>query len=81
MEGFSSSAQRDTTVVALQCHVTPHAVPLADESQDDDRRWAGVARVAGPVWTRLPSLAVGLFGVAMLWSVEMSYSLAQRNSV
>ena len=60
------------------------AVPLADESQDDDRRWAGVARVAGPVWTRLPSLTVGLFGVAMLWSVEMSYgnvALAQRNSV
>ena len=28
MEGFSSSAQRDTTV-ALQCHVTPPAVPQA----------------------------------------------------
>lgn len=50
------------------------AVPLADEAQDDrGRRWAGVARVVGPAWTRLPSLTVGLFGVQMLWSVEMSY--------
>ncbi|KAF8552273.1 MFS general substrate transporter [Imleria badia] len=51
------------------------ALPLADEAQDDrGRRWAGVAHVVGPAWTRLPSLTVGLFGVQMLWSVEMSYA-------
>lgn len=50
------------------------AVPIADESEDDhNRRWAGVAHVAGPVWTQLPTLTIGLFGVQMLWSVEMSY--------
>ena len=50
------------------------AVPFADEAQDDhDRRWAGVGRVVGPTWTHLPSLTVGLLGVQMLWSVEMSY--------
>lgn len=46
------------------------ALPVADESRAEYR---GVARVAGPGWTRLPSLTVGLFGVQMLWSVEMSY--------
>ncbi|KAF8128960.1 major facilitator superfamily domain-containing protein [Boletus edulis] len=51
------------------------SVPLVDEAQHDhDRRWAGVARVTGPVWTQLPSLTVGLFGVQMVWSVEMSYA-------
>ncbi|KAH0831034.1 hypothetical protein J3R83DRAFT_13536 [Lanmaoa asiatica] len=51
------------------------AVPIADDAEDDhDCRWAGVARVAGPVWTQLPSLTIGLFGVQMLWSVEMSYA-------
>lgn len=50
------------------------AVPVPDEFEDDhDRRWAGVARVVGPDWARLPSLTIGLFGVQMLWSVEMSY--------
>ena len=69
-------------------YVSRHATmtgfsPIADESQDDHRRWAGVARVAGPLWTRLPSLTVGFFGVSMLWSVEMSYGKvppAHRNS-
>ena len=49
------------------------AVPVADESEDDGCRWAGVPRVVGPAWSQFPSLTVGLFGVQMLWSVEMSY--------
>ncbi|KAG8215937.1 major facilitator superfamily domain-containing protein [Butyriboletus roseoflavus] len=48
------------------------AVHIAED--DSNRRWAGVPRVAGPVWTQLPTLTVGLFGVQMLWSVEMSYA-------
>ena len=77
-QGFATKLRFCDTTVALQCHVTPPtitqaAVPLAD---DDDRRWAGVGRVAGPVWARLPSLTVGFFGVVMLWSVTPP----QRNS-
>lgn len=56
------------------------AVLAADDVDDDhDRRWSGVARVVGPPWTRLPSLTVGLFGVQMLWSVEMSYGQRHRS--
>lgn len=48
---------------------------LADDDGDLDRGyWAGVARVLGPPWSRLPSLTVGFFGVQVLWSVEMSYA-------
>ncbi|KAG9313671.1 hypothetical protein JVU11DRAFT_6016 [Chiua virens] len=51
------------------------AVPIGDESEDvHNRRWAGSARVIGPRWAQLPSLTVGLLGVQMLWSVEMSYA-------
>lgn len=54
--------------------MTGFSAVFPDDAEDDrDRRWAGVARVVGPAWTRLPSLTVGLFGVQMLWSVEMSY--------
>lgn len=38
-----------------------------------DMQWAGVPRILGPAWVRLPSLTVGLLGVQVLWSVEMSY--------
>ncbi|KAI6041575.1 major facilitator superfamily domain-containing protein [Pisolithus marmoratus] len=48
---------------------------LADDDGGlDHRHWAGVARVQGPSWARLPSLTVGFFGVQVLWSVEMSYA-------
>ncbi|KAI6132963.1 MFS general substrate transporter [Pisolithus croceorrhizus] len=48
---------------------------LADDDGGLDRGyWAGVARVLGPPWTRLPSLTIGFFGVQVLWSVEMSYA-------
>ena len=70
------------------CHANCHAftaaphkpmtgtsgIILADEDGITERgQWAGVARVLGPPWARLPSLTVGLLGVQVLWSVEMSY--------
>ncbi|KAJ7604819.1 MFS general substrate transporter [Mycena polygramma] len=42
--------------------------------QDSAQRWTGHARVLGPRWTHLPVLTIGLLGVQIFWSVEMSYA-------
>ncbi|KAF8839456.1 MFS general substrate transporter [Paxillus ammoniavirescens] len=49
------------------------AIPLAEEGGHLGR-WGGVSQIVGPSWARLPSLTLGLFGVQVLWSVEMSYA-------
>lgn len=48
------------------------ALPLS-EQPDSGSQWAGVAKILGPRWAQLPSLTVGLVGVQLMWSVEMSY--------
>ncbi|KAF7366291.1 MFS general substrate transporter [Mycena sanguinolenta] len=40
----------------------------------DPSRWSGTPRVVGPSWTHLPVLTIGLLGVQIFWSVEMSYA-------
>ncbi|KAF9219205.1 MFS general substrate transporter [Gyrodon lividus] len=51
------------------------AMPLAEEAEHRTHdRWAGIPRIVGPAWARLPSLTLGLLGVQVLWSVEMSYA-------
>ncbi|KAJ7179781.1 MFS general substrate transporter [Mycena filopes] len=40
----------------------------------DGSRWRGTARVLGPSYTHLPTLTIGLLGVQIFWSVEMSYA-------
>ncbi|KAI5121605.1 hypothetical protein M0805_009476 [Coniferiporia weirii] len=50
---------------------------VADGSADEDdgvQQWAGTPRILAPSWLQLPTLAVGLLGVQVLWSVEMSYA-------
>ncbi|KAH8112394.1 MFS general substrate transporter [Phellopilus nigrolimitatus] len=47
---------------------------IADGSEGADVRWAGVSKILGPSWLQLPTLTVGLLGVQVLWSVEMSYA-------
>ncbi|KAJ6469201.1 MFS general substrate transporter [Mycena vitilis] len=42
--------------------------------QDSSQRWTGHAHVLGPRWTHLPVLTIGLLGVQIFWSVEMSYA-------
>lgn len=49
------------------------ALPFAEDSLNDESRWIGRAKILGPPLTRLPTLTVGLLGVQVLWSVEMSY--------
>ncbi|KAF9443657.1 MFS general substrate transporter [Macrolepiota fuliginosa MF-IS2] len=52
------------------------ALPLAQEegSGRSHQRFRGVSRIVGPQWLRLPTLTIGLLGVQIFWSVEMSYA-------
>ncbi|OBZ66441.1 General alpha-glucoside permease [Grifola frondosa] len=51
------------------------AIPLAEDGgdRDDSAHFAGVSKILGPRWAQLPAITVGLLGVQVLWSVEMSY--------
>lgn len=50
------------------------ALPIAEEGHhDDSSRWAGISKILGPKWLQLPTLTIGLLGVQMVWSMEMSY--------
>jgi len=50
------------------------ALQIADESTlEDSTQWAGVSKVLGPSWARLPTLTIGLMGVQVMWSIEMAY--------
>ena len=49
-------------------------LPVAEDTDDGATQWAGTARILGPKWFQLPALTVGLLGVQVLWSVEMSQS-------
>lgn len=50
------------------------ALPVAEEgSQDEGVQLVGISKILGPRWLRLPALTIGLLGVQVLWSVEMSY--------
>ncbi|KAI0316041.1 MFS general substrate transporter [Amylostereum chailletii] len=55
--------------------MTGFAVALADEaSPDTSSQWAGVSKIFGPRWAQTPILTIGLVGVQVMWSVEMSYA-------
>ncbi|KZT71321.1 MFS general substrate transporter [Daedalea quercina L-15889] len=51
------------------------AIPLAPEggSEHSNAQLTGVAKVLGPRWLQLPALTIGLLGVQVFWSIEMSY--------
>ncbi|KAI0365167.1 MFS general substrate transporter [Pilatotrama ljubarskyi] len=50
------------------------SIPLAEEGGEHDRaQLAGVAKILGPRWAQLPAITIGLLGVQVFWSVEMSY--------
>ncbi|TEB23029.1 MFS general substrate transporter [Coprinellus micaceus] len=53
------------------------ALPLAQEEGTDPnstRKFKGSSRILGPRWANLPTLTIGLLGVQIFWSVEMSYA-------
>lgn len=50
------------------------ALPVAEEGgQDEGVQLVGISKILGPSWLQLPALTIGLLGVQVLWSVEMSY--------
>lgn len=49
------------------------ALPLAQEDGQNHQKFRGAAKVLGPRWSHLPTITVGLLGVQIFWSVEMSY--------
>lgn len=52
------------------------AIPLAEDGeQDNNSHLAGVAKILGPRWLQLPTLTIGLLGVQVFWSIEMSYGI------
>ncbi|KAF4603016.1 hypothetical protein EYR38_003421 [Pleurotus pulmonarius] len=53
------------------------SLPIADEGaghDDSTRQFGGVSKIIGPRWAHLPTITVGLLGVQIFWSVEMSYA-------
>lgn len=55
------------------------ALPLAQEEGADPnsaRKFKGTSRILGPRWANLPTLTIGLLGVQIFWSVEMSYGMS-----
>jgi len=50
------------------------SLPIAEEGHDDQQQnFKGVARILGPRWAQFPTITIGLLGVQIFWSVEMSY--------
>lgn len=50
------------------------SIPLAEEGGErEGAHLAGVAKILGPRWAQLPAITIGLLGVQVFWSVEMSY--------
>jgi len=39
------------------------------------QKFKGVAMIRGPRWAHLPTVTIGLLGVQIFWSVEMSYGV------
>ena len=37
------------------------------------QKLTGISRILGPQWAHFPTITVGLLGVQIFWSVEMSY--------
>ncbi|KAF9036322.1 major facilitator superfamily domain-containing protein [Panaeolus papilionaceus] len=54
--------------------VTFSALPSAEEGPDSQQKFKGVSRILGPKWAHMPIITIGLLGVQIFWSVEMSYA-------
>ena len=52
-------------------------LPTAPEEGPDQhgRNFRGVPRILGPKWAQYPTITIGMLGVSILWSVEMSYGV------
>ena len=61
--------------------MTGFSLPTVPEECPDQHRrsFKGVSRILGPKWTQLPTITIGMLGVQILWSVEMSYGVCGAN--
>ncbi|PAV17928.1 MFS general substrate transporter [Pyrrhoderma noxium] len=50
------------------------SLSVSESAENGDVRWAGRSRIMGPKWMQMPLLTIGLLGVQVLWSAEMSYA-------
>ena len=50
-----------------------------DEGALRNMQWSGEPKVLGPSWLRMPLLTVGMLGLQIIWSVEMSYGTLSTN--
>ena len=57
--------------------MTSFSLPTAPEEGLDqhNRDFKGISRILGPKWAQLPTITVGMLGVQILWSVEMSHGV------
>ena len=50
------------------------ALPVSSDAEAGAQmQWSGTSKVLGPKWLRMPILTLGMFGLQIIWSVEMSY--------
>ena len=61
--------------------MTGFSLPTVPEEGPDQchRNFKGVPRILGPKWAQLPTITVGMLGVSILWSAEMSYGVWTRS--
>lgn len=71
----SSRHPSRTQHIPIMTGLSPLPVPCEEDNDDHARRFKGVARILGPSWAHLPTVTIGLLGVQIFWSVEMSYGL------
>jgi solute carrier family 45, member 1/2/4 len=53
---------------------------VGDAEAGAHAKWSGVPQVFGPKWLQMPILTVGMMGLQIIWSVEMSYGECTRVS-
>ena len=58
-------------------------LPTTPEDGPDQhhQNFKGVPRILGPKWAHLPTITVGLLGVQIFWSIEMSYGVLPKYAV
>jgi len=52
-------------------------LPLGQEEGhgDQTQKFKGIPMIRGPRWAHLPTVTIGLLGIQIFWSIEMSYGV------
>lgn len=49
------------------------SLPVSEAPNGAPMQWLGTSKVSGPRFLRMPILTIGMLGLQIIWSVEMSY--------